>query len=145
MLGKKIIEFNNTDGTVESFNRIFPKTPLDIEGYVEILEITDTGNIFTQNLFVRDIKLNNEVFSHDFGRDNFAEDSFPMEEKIRFKYFARDLNGNLLATAYNIKDLAEKLNCGIAIVKNRLAHPINENFSSKHLFNVTRKELWITL
>jgi hypothetical protein len=141
MLGKKINEFENTDGTVKSFNKIFPRTPLDLQGCVEILEISDTKSIFTQNLFVRDINVNGEIFSHDFGRDNFSEDSFSMEEKIRFKYYAKDLNGNLLATAYNIKDLAEKLNCGIAIVKNRLIHPINENFSSKHLFNVTRKEL----
>ena len=142
MLGKRINEFDNTDKTIESFNKLFPKTPLDTQGYVEILEITDTGNIFTQNLFVRDINVNGKIVSHDFGRDNFAEDLFPMEEKIRFRYFARDLNGNLLASAYNIKDLAEKLNCGIAIVKNRLAHPVTESFSSKHLFNVSRIELW---
>jgi hypothetical protein len=141
MLGKKINEFNESEGGVEIFNSMFPKTPLNMDGYVEILEITDTGNPYTQNLFVRNISINGEIVVHDFGRDNFSDSNLPMEEKIRFKYFAHGLNGEILATAFNIKDLASRLNCGVAVVKNRLVNPINSSSLSDNLFNVTRIEL----
>jgi len=141
MFGKKINEFDNSNGTVEEFNKIFPKTPLDSEGYVEILDITDVNNVYRQNLYARDISINGVIVSHDFGRDNFVEELVPIGDKIRFKYFAFDLDGRLLGVAYNTKDLADKLGCGVAVVKNRLVNTIDENTQSAYLFNVRRVEL----
>lgn len=141
MLGKKINEFEATLGTLEDFNKIFPKTPIEHGENIEIMGIKDAESIFTQNLFVRNINVDGKIISHDFGRDNFADEVMGMGEKVRFKYFAFDLSGNLLAIAYNTKDLAVKLNCGVAVVKNRLNNTVDQNAQSSYLFNVKRVEL----
>lgn len=137
MFGEKINEFDNSDGTIESFNRIFSKTPIQGSGYVEILGITENE----KNVFIRDINLNGKILSFDFGKNNFSNPIYFMEDSIRFKYTAVSLDSRILATAYNMKDLAEKLGCGESVIKNRLWNPITLESPSHYLFNVTRTEV----
>jgi hypothetical protein len=138
MFGLKIMEFDNTDGTVESFNKIFSNTPLDGTGEVEILGITRFNN---GNLYMRDISLNGEVFALDFGEQNFVNPNYFAEDKTRFKYVAKDINDKTIATAFNIKELSEKLGCGESIVKTRLVKRVDRNSETRYLFNVTRTEV----
>jgi hypothetical protein len=137
MFGKKIREFDNSDGTVESFNRIFPDTPLQGTGHVEILGIADTQ----RDVYVRDVDINGVVVPFDFGKNNFHNTALMFEDAVRFKYTAVSLDNKILATAYNIRDLSEKLGCGESVVKNRLFNPIELNSPSRYLFNVTRTEI----
>ena len=67
MFGEKILEFDNSEGTVDSFNKIFPNTPLKGEGNVEILGITENAG----SVYIRDIKVNEEIIPFDFGENNF--------------------------------------------------------------------------
>jgi hypothetical protein len=138
MFGLKIMEFDSTDGTVESFNKIFSNTPLDGTGEVEILGITRFNN---GNLYMRDISLNGEVFALDFGEQNFVNPNYFAEDKTRFKYVAKDINDKTIATAFNIKELSEKLGCGESIVKTRLVKRVDRNSETRYLFNVTRTEV----
>ena len=141
MLGIKINEFDNSDGTIKSFNKIFPMTQLKGEGDVEILDIVDSGN-FSNNLYMRNVEVNGKSRKHDFGESNFYDSSgFNMEENVRFKYSARNLEGTLLATAYNQADLAKKLECHINIIKRRLIDTVNSSSGSKYLFNVSRVDV----
>lgn len=138
MFGIKIIEFDHSDGTVESFNRIFPNTPLKGSGNVEILEITRFNK---GNLYVRDIKFNGQIFAFDFGQNNFVNSNYFAEDKTRFKYTAKDFGGNILATAYNIKELAAKMRCGESVIKNKLKKPTIYVDRAKYCFNITRSEM----
>ena len=138
MLGLKIRQFDNSDGTVESFNNLFPNTPIKGSGYVEILGIPDINK---GNLYVRDISLNGKIFEMDFGEQNFMNPSYFTEDKIRFRYIARNLKGEILGIANNIKDLSQKLGCSESIVKNRLVKPVLNESDTKYAFNVTRTEL----
>lgn len=138
MFGSKILEFDNTDGSVESFNKVFPNTPLNGSGQVEILEITEFNN---GNLYIRDINLNGVIFAFDFGQNNFINSNYFAEDKTRFKYVARDLRGNIIATAFNIKELAAKMGCGESTIKNKLVKPAICAYEVKHPFNVTRSEM----
>lgn len=138
MFGLKIRQFDNSDGSVNSFNTLFPNTPIKGDGYVEILGITDINK---GNLYVRDISLNGKIFEMDFGEKNFMNPSYFTEDKIRFRYTARNLKGKILGTANNIKDLSQKLGCSESIIKNRLVEPIMSESETKYAFNVTRIEL----
>ena len=138
MFGLKIVEFDNSDGTVEAFNRIFPNTPLKERGEVEILGIPTSNK---GNLYTRDISLNGKIFEFDFGQKNFINQSYFTEDRIRFKYVARNLKGQVLGVANNIKDLSDKLGCSESIIKNRLVKPVFHESETKYAFNVTRTEL----
>ena len=138
MFGLKITEFDKSSGTVESFNKIFPNTPLEGAGEVEIFGITKLNN---GNLYMRDVSVNGDIFPIDFGEYNFVNPNYFAEDKTRFKYTAKDLNGKIIATAFNIKDLSEKLGCGESIVKTRLVKLVDHNSETKHLFNVRRTEV----
>jgi hypothetical protein len=133
MFGVKINEFDNTDGTSESFNKIFPDTPL-CGNDIEILDIHDVGDVYTRN-----IKVDGEIIVHSFGEENFINtELMPMGDKFQYKYFARNLNGDILSTAYSCKDLAEKMDCNIMVIKRRLVKEVNQGSKTEHLFNVTR-------
>jgi hypothetical protein len=111
-------------------------------GHVEILDIVDTENLLTQNMFVRNIEVNGNLFEHDFGRNNFFNnEDFLQADNVRFKYYAKDLDGETIATAYNCEELAEKLGCHVSVIKRRLAKEINRDSNTDNLFNVSRKEL----
>lgn len=138
MFGVKINEFDNSLGTVKDFNKIFPNTPLSGEGDVEILDIVEGRN----DVYIRNISVNGQVFAHDFGSSNFLyNEDFLISEKIRFKYFAKDVNGVIIAKAYNFKQLAEKLNVSTSFTKSRFVNPINLEGVEQRAFNITRKEL----
>lgn len=139
MFGLKIMEFDNSDGTVESFNEVFFNTPLDGKGEVEILGITRFNK---GNLYMRDILYNGKIFALDFGEQNFVNPNYFAEDKTRFKYIAKNLDDKIIATAFNIKDLAEKLGCGESIIKSRLVKTVKHGSETRHLFNVTRAEVW---
>jgi hypothetical protein len=142
MLGQKINEFDNSDGTIETFNKIFPHTKLTGDGYVEILGISESENVFTSSPFIRDLDINGTIIKHDFGSQNFLNfTDFQEADNVRFKYYARDLAGNLLAVAYNCDDLAKKLGVDVGVIKRRLVTEVNENSRSQNKFNVTRREL----
>ena len=138
MFGLKITEFDNSDGTVESFNRVFPNTPLDGVGEVEILGITKINN---GNVYIRDVSLNGRVFALDFGEQNFVNPNYFAEDKTRFKYVAKDISNKIIATAFNIKELSEKLGCSESIVKIRLLKSVDHKSETRYLFNVTRTEI----
>ena len=108
MFGEKIIEFDNSEGTIEDFNRIFPSTPLEGEGDVEIHGIVDS-EIYTSTVFRKEVEVNGVVTELDFGYANFINKQSFVDGSIRFKYFARDEDGNVLATAKNFKELGKKM------------------------------------
>ena len=147
MLGIRINEFDNSDGTIEAFNKLFPCTPLDenpcasIVGgndCVEILGITDNG-IFPTDVYIRDIKRGSVITSHDFGYNNFEDNvDFAQGNNIRFKYFVRDLDGEIIATAYNFKELSEKMGCSENMLKKRIKETIDKTTTEKHKWNVKR-------
>lgn len=139
MFGTKINEFDNSLGTIEDFNRIFPNTPLQGNGNVEILDIVE---IRQSDVYVRNLDVNGTIIAHDFGSNNFLfSEDFAMSDKIRFKYHAKDFNGRLIAVAYNFKQLANKLNVTVNFVKKRFANPVEPSEEVKTPFNITRKEL----
>ena len=141
MLGVKINEFDNSDGTIKSFNRIFPKTPLEGEGDVEILDIVDRGH-FSNNLYMRNIEVNGEKIEHDFGEGNFYNNvDFIGNDSVQFKYFAKNFNGEVLAVAYKCSELASKMDCNISVIKRRLIKTVDAESPTEHKFNVTRIEL----
>lgn len=142
MLGQKINEFDNSDGSIETFNKIFPHTKLSGNGSVEILDIVETKDIFVSNPFIRNIDVNGTIIQHDFGSDNFINNvDFQEADNVRFKYYARDLDGNVLAVAYNCDDLAKKMNCNVAVIKRRLVSQVDASTKSENKFNVSRREL----
>jgi len=150
MLGVKINEFDNSDGKRETFNKIFPDTTLlnNNVHYVEIGGIVDKINDFNMSPYVRELLVFNEDFKqigrfdHDFGRNNFINsDLIQMGEGFQYRYVAKDLDDKLLATAFTCKDLAEKLNCNVMVIKRRLMKKCTINSPTVHLFNVTRKGL----
>jgi hypothetical protein len=150
MFGVKINEFDNSDGRIETFNRTFPKTTLgDSYGfYVEIGDIVESKHMSQASPFIRELiffdKKYKEIgrLNHDFGQNNFYEnEDYLIDNNIRFKYFVKDLNGNVIAKAYNWNDLAKKLNCDVGILKRRFKNKIKDIKQSKYHFFVTRKEL----
>jgi len=150
MFGVKINELDNSDGTIQSFNKIFPRTPLEnsCAKYVEIGDIVKFDYISQGSPFIRELiffdhnyKEINRV-DHDFGESNFHNnEDYLVDNNIRFKYFVKDLNGNVIAKAYNWDDLAEKLNCDVGILKRRFNRKIKNIEQSEYQFIVTRKEL----
>ena len=150
MFGVKINEFDNSDGTIETFNKIFPRTPLEnsCAKYVEIGDIVKFAYISQGSPFLRKLiffdhnyKEINRV-DYDFGESNFYDNQdYLVDTNIRFKYFAKDLDGNVIAKAYNYEDLAKQLNCNVGTVKRRLDNGIKDVSLTKYLFTVTRKEL----
>ena len=141
MLGLKINEFDNSDGTIKSFNKIFPMTQLRGDGDVEILNIVDRGQ-FSNNLYMRNIEVNGKNIEHDFGENNFYDNKdFALADNIRFKYYAKDLEGKTIAVGYNQGEIAEQLNCGIGVIKRKMFKDIDKSSKTQYLFNVTRVEL----
>jgi len=135
MIGIKINQFDKTRGTIEEFNSIFNKTKLRGSGYVEILDIVDS-------VFVRNITVNNKNYEFDFGESNFKECvSFKKDINHRFKYYAKDLHGENITTAYNFKEMAEKLGCSDDFLKKRILRPVTSVSGTKYRFNITRREL----
>lgn len=144
MFGTKINEFDNSDGKLSTFNNIFPRTPLEgsEDMDVEILNIHEPDNKFGQNPFIRNVLVGNEIIIMDFGQENFINNvDFLEAEKVRFKYYARDLQGNVIATGYNCVDLAQKLGCSEQVIKKRLVKKVDSTAKTSFLFNVSRKEL----
>jgi hypothetical protein len=151
MFGVKINEFDNSDGKIATFNKIFPNTPLDLGDnvkYVEIGDINYTKNIWGTNVYERLIHTYNrnyepvDTFVLDFGEENFYNnEDFLKAENVRFKWFAKDFDGNILAKAYSSRELAEKMGCHINVIKRRINDPIDDTFGSKYKFNVIRKEI----
>lgn len=150
MFGQKINEFDNSDGTIDSFNKIFPQTTLDSScgKYVEIGDIVEHKNMFNTSPFVRVLKFYDVDWNlicesaHDFGQNNFLNiENYCIDGFIRFKYFAKDLDGKIIEKAYNFEELAEKLNCSVNYVKRRFSNPIEKGEKTQHQFNITRIEL----
>jgi len=142
MLGKKINEFDLTDGSIEVFNQIFPNTVIEENGYVEILGISDSYNIESSNAFIRDLDINGKIIKFNFGISNFLNnEDFIEADNVRFKYFAKDLDGNIIEKAYNCKSLAEKIGCSVSVIKSRLVKKIDKKTRTKNRFNVKRVEI----
>jgi hypothetical protein len=142
MFGVKINQFDNSDGTIESFNGIFPNTPICGEGgFVEILDIVDKGK-FNNDVYVRYVSINGEIEEFDFGKANFLNnEDFLLCDRIRFKYFAKDLKGKIIGVAFNMDDLAKQLKCDVGVIKNRLVKNVDEKSYTPFKFNVTKIEL----
>lgn len=142
MFGIKINEFDNTDGTIESFNKVFPNTPINgAGGQVEILEIVDKGRL-NNDMYTRYVDINGEVIEFNFGAANFLDnEDFLLCDRIRFKYYAKDLDGKTVGVAFNMNDLAKQLNCDVGVIKNRLVNTVNEKSHTPFKFNVTKVEL----
>ena len=152
MFGVKINEFDNSDGTIETFNKTFPHTPMGLARgiYVEIGDIVEFKYMSQGSPFIREVIFFDENFkeleriNHDFGEQNFYDnEDFTANEKIKYKYYARDLDGKLLAKAYSGKELADLLGCNESVIKRRLVNRVTVNSPTEHLFNVTRVELWL--
>tara|TARA_R100000951_G_scaffold101420_1_gene92991 strand:+ start:44399 stop:44827 length:429 start_codon:yes stop_codon:yes gene_type:complete len=142
MLGIKINEFDNSDGTILAFNKIFPKTLLEGEGNVEIGDIVDSKDLTKQSAYVRLLEVNGVEQEHDFGENNFYNnEDFLIADNVRFKYQAKDLSGTVLAQAFNCNDLADELDCHVSVIKRRLISDVTAESNTEHLFNVTRKEI----
>lgn len=150
MFGQKINEFDNSDGTIKSFNKIFIRTTLgkSLGAYVEIGDIVENKRSFGSSPFVRYLRFYDRNWNFlretefDFGQNNFiSNQDFVQEGSIRFKYIARDLDGNLLAVGYNLRQLSDKLNCSENFVKDRVKQKVDKNTNTKHKFNITRVEL----
>lgn len=150
MFGTRISKFDNSEGTREEFNKIFPNTTLGetCGKYVEIGGIVENENIFQSSSFIRYLKFYDKDFKyiggmeHDFGENNFVNnEDFKQADKVRFKYFAKDLNGNTIARGYSCGELAKKIGCGINVIKTRLFKVIDENSNTKNKFNVVRREI----
>lgn len=139
MFGLKLIEFDNSDGTIKSFNKIFPNTPLTGDGHVEILEITEFNK---GNLYIRDISVDGKVFAFDFGQKNFVNPAYFMEEKVRFKYVVENLEEKVIAVAYNIKDLSKKIGYSESVIKNILSNSMPNELRVRYNFNIKRTDLW---
>lgn len=143
MLGVKINKFDNSNGTVKSFNEIFPATKLNEDEYVdvEILSIVDT-TIISGSVYTRNLKVGDKIIRHDFGESNFYNnEDFIAAENVRFKYLASDLDGNRLARGYSAKELADKLEVDVGVIKRRLINKVDENSNTDYMFNVQRQEL----
>lgn len=150
MFGVKINELDNSDGTIQSFNKIFPRTPLEnsCAKYVEIGDIVKFAHISQGSPFLRELIFFDHNYKeisrvdHDFGESNFHDnEDYLVDNNIRFKYFVKDLNGNVIAKAYNWDDLAKKINCDVGILKRRFNRKIKNIEQSEYQFIVTRKEL----
>jgi hypothetical protein len=151
MFGERINEFDNSDGTIESFNRIFPRTTLgnSLGKYVEIKDTVSTENAFGENLFIKYLRFYDKDFNfileakHDFGRYNFIDSKEYVNDcMVKFKYIAKDLDNKVIAVAYGWKELAKKLGVGLNTVKARFQTPITKhNVDVKRRFNVKRIEL----
>ena len=150
MFGVKINQFDNSDGTIEVFNKIFPKTPLENSSavYVEIGDIVLKDRIFQSNLFLRKLELYDKEWNkineleYDFGEKNFYDnEDFIASNYVRFKYYARDLDGNIIARGYSFEELAKKMNCGVEFVKNIFVYNLENLNNKKYSFTVTRIEL----
>ena len=142
MIGTKINEFEKSNTSVEAFNKLFPKTPLRGMGNVDIGGIVENKLFGKNSVFVRTIAVNGVNRSHDFGEGNFHNlEMFESEEAIRFKYIARDLEGNFLNSAFSMESLAKKLECQVNVIKRRLIKEVTYQSRTENLFNVTRREL----
>jgi len=142
MFGLKINEFDNSNGSVEVFNKIFPKTLLEGEGYVEILNIVDSKGLTNSSVYVRMISVDGEMMKFDFGEGNFHNnEDFAIADNVRFKYKAKDLDGKVVAQAYNCDNLAKELGCHVSVIKRRLISNVNMYSNTDHLFNITREEI----
>lgn len=141
MFGQKINEFDNSDGTIESFNKIFPNTPLEGEGDVEILGIVDL-NIFNSTVYHREIQVNGVVKNHDFGYNNFNnEEIFQEELGFQFKYFVKDLDGKVIAKGFSFDEISEQVGVSVGILKRRIKTTVTKDDNTPYKFNVTRIEL----
>jgi hypothetical protein len=151
MLGVKINQFDNSDGKIETFNKIFSKTPLfakDNVKYVEISDIVERENMFNASPFVRYLEFYDvdwnlvTTIEHDFGEQNFvSSDLFVKNGSYRFKYYAYDLNGHFLNSAFNMQELADKMGCNVSTVKQRMKKKITKETNTMYRWNVKRKEL----
>ena len=81
-LGQLINEFDNSTGTVEAFNKLFPLTPIEgVEGFIEILGIVGVGNECCRYL-----KSSVREFQHDF--ESYKKDEI-LKESVRIKAHRR--------------------------------------------------------
>lgn len=69
-IGDKLIEFDNTEGTVKDFNKIFNDTPL--RGFSDY-DIVIVGEI-TKNATTRILLINDRAIDHSFERRLNSED-----------------------------------------------------------------------
>jgi hypothetical protein len=150
MFGVKINEFDNSDGTIETFNKTFPQTPMGLARgeYVEIGDIAEFKYMSQGSPFIRELIFFDhnyreiERINHDFGEQNFYNsEDFTASEKVKFKYYARDLNGKVIAKAYSQEELANILGCNESVIKRRMVKKITADSPTENLFNVTRVEL----
>lgn len=155
-IGQKINEFDNSTGTVEEFNRIFPQTPLLNHkgrelalGDVEIGSIVGIGQE-TKRIVRLNISGVGKVFEHDFypkqgddgvKKSRHSEDSKKLMSEIaknrirkpRFIYIISDKRGMELARFFDRKKAGNFINvCGPSITNYLLG-------KSEHSeYNITR-------
>lgn len=155
MLGLKINEFDNTDGTLESFYKIFKNLELQTckkTKYVEIGDIVEERTFFMNNPCRRELIFYDEnykkidSYNYDFGKHFFYENFvFSDHKKIKYKYVSRDLEGKVLAVAYSMEEMAKKMNCNQNIIRNKLKRALKKPTKirkNKELsFNITQKEV----
>lgn len=140
MLGQKINEFDNSQGLVRDFDRIFFKNKLS--GFRENEEVEILGiDIESGSCLNRHVRIGNRELTVSF--DNYFNDENEdyQQEKTRFKYFVKDLDGTVLARGYSFDELAQTLNISVAVLKKRFQEPIDGTSYTKHRFNVTRREI----
>jgi len=150
MIGTLIKQFDNAaDNSVKAFNKLF-KIPLNYseDSVVEIGSLSSSLSTSKRYLSIRGEKTIH--IEHDF-EDVFLLEQLKPATKVRttkrnndvYKYSAYDLDGELLETACNIPDMAEKMGTSQATIKNRLKTKINKsnNFVENTGFNITRVKL----
>lgn len=140
MLGQKINEFDNSKGLVSDFDRIFFKNKLNGFRENEQVEILGIDNE-TESCLNRIVKVADSELTVSF--DNYFYDNHEdyKQEKTRFKYMAKSLDGTILARGYTFEQLSEKLGVNVLTIKNRFKNPIGEFSNSKHKFNILRREI----
>jgi hypothetical protein len=139
MVGSKINEFDNSEGKVKDFNKIFTATPLDLNENldVEILDIVDNG-FYSNNAYLRNIVVDGNLIQHDFKGELYLNEDFHTETKTRFKYYAIDMKNNIVAKSYTIKDFSEKIGWSENTIKIYIS--ANKSIFRKGI-RITRKEI----
>lgn len=140
MLGQKINEFDNTNGLVNDFDKIFFKNKLSGFRHDEEVEILSI-DIDKESCLSRLVKVGNNIITVDFDNYHYDNNEDFKQEKTRFKYMAKSLDGTILARGYTFEQLSEKLGVNVLTIKNRFKNPIGEFSNSKHKFNILRREI----
>lgn len=142
MIGLKINEFDNSPGTVKDFNKIFTETPLNfhdnVEIEIEILDIVDKG-FYSNNVFLRNVKVGeHQIIEHDFRGELYYLNEDFFENNVRFKYQAKDKDGNVIAKSYTIQDMSKKIGWSESYIKDYLS---KHKTLYRNGIQLTRKEL----